>query len=677
MEAFNHISGNIDKIYNELTKSNTHSVGGVSSTHAVGGTAYLNLENPDEPYLYGIKYSAMPPTKRYRDMSQLSGVSGRHRFLLDEVDAALDNLNVAKVASFIRSKSCGGARLDHFGSGFQSIVISLKDNFYDKAEALVGVYRDSDRGSPEYKQKRCSSDVRSQLPLDNILGGSQQPCTLQNGNTSAPTPPMCQLQAPLISSINTNSSHSPLHIFSPHSPASNFLVLSFALRGATWQQGQCRISRINAQEPTRRIQAEGGVSEFWDHNNDEFQCAGVSIHRHRLQPRALMLPAYHNAPILAYVQQGRGMYGVLVSGCPETFESSQQQFEEGKGAQRFRDRHQKIGQFREGDILAFPAGAAHWAYNSGDQELIVVVLQDNSNNANQLDPNPRSFFLAGNPGGRGQEQQEYGPQFGPKRGQHQFGNVFRGFDVQLLREVFGVDEQTARSLQGENDQRGHIITVARGLQVISPPLQGEEYGRQEEEPYYGGRGNGLEETICSAKMRENIDKPSRADIYNPRAGRFSTINSLTLPILSFLQLSAARGVLYRNGIMAPHWCVNAHSVIYVTRGESDMQIVNHNGQAVFDGRVREGQVVVVPQNFAVVKRAGEQGCEWVEFNTNDNALINTLSGRTSALRGLPADVIANAYQISREEAERLKYSRQETMMFSGSFRSSRERVASA
>lgn len=70
-------------------------------------------------------------------------------FILDEVDAALDNLNVAKVASFIRIKSCGGARsesTDDFGSGFQSIVISLKDNFYDKAEALVGVYRDSDRG---------------------------------------------------------------------------------------------------------------------------------------------------------------------------------------------------------------------------------------------------------------------------------------------------------------------------------------------------------------------------------------------------------------------------------------------------------------------------------------------------------------------------------------------------
>lgn len=69
-------------------------------------------------------------------------------FILDEVDAALDNLNVAKVAGFIRSKSCEGARMSQDldgSSGFQSIVISLKDSFYDKAEALVGVYRDCER----------------------------------------------------------------------------------------------------------------------------------------------------------------------------------------------------------------------------------------------------------------------------------------------------------------------------------------------------------------------------------------------------------------------------------------------------------------------------------------------------------------------------------------------------
>ena len=40
---------------------------------ALGGTAYLSLENEDAPYLHGIKYTAMPPTKRFRDMEQLSG----------------------------------------------------------------------------------------------------------------------------------------------------------------------------------------------------------------------------------------------------------------------------------------------------------------------------------------------------------------------------------------------------------------------------------------------------------------------------------------------------------------------------------------------------------------------------------------------------------------------------
>lgn len=167
MDAFNHIAGVIDKIYKQLTKS---------STHPLGGTAYLNLENEDDPYLHGIKYTTMPPTKRFRDMEQLSGgektvaalalLFSIHSyrpspfFILDEVDAALDNLNVAKIAGFIRSKSCSanGSRStqeSEGGTGFQSIVISLKDTFYDKAEALVGVYRDCERG--------CSSTLTFDL----------------------------------------------------------------------------------------------------------------------------------------------------------------------------------------------------------------------------------------------------------------------------------------------------------------------------------------------------------------------------------------------------------------------------------------------------------------------------------------------------------------------------------
>ncbi|RLN47992.1 hypothetical protein BBJ28_00000384 [Nothophytophthora sp. Chile5] len=137
MEAFNHISGVIDTTYKQLTKS---------SKHPLGGTAYLNLENTEEPYLNGMKYNAMPPMKRFREMEHLSGgektvaalalLFAIHNyrpspfFVLDEVDAALDNVNVNKVTNYI-------ANCD-----FQCVVISLKDAFYEKADALVGICKD-------------------------------------------------------------------------------------------------------------------------------------------------------------------------------------------------------------------------------------------------------------------------------------------------------------------------------------------------------------------------------------------------------------------------------------------------------------------------------------------------------------------------------------------------------
>ncbi|KAG5518171.1 hypothetical protein PMAC_003357 [Pneumocystis sp. 'macacae'] len=120
-----------------------------SKSFPLGGTAYLSLENTEEPYLNGVKYHAMPPMKRFRDMEQLSGgektiaalalLFAIHSykpspfFVLDEVDAALDNANVAKIANYIRQ---------HAGNGFQFIVISLKNGLFHQSEALVGIYRE-------------------------------------------------------------------------------------------------------------------------------------------------------------------------------------------------------------------------------------------------------------------------------------------------------------------------------------------------------------------------------------------------------------------------------------------------------------------------------------------------------------------------------------------------------
>ena len=39
----------------------------------MGGQAYLSLENNEDPFLHGIKFTAMPPSKRFREMEQLSG----------------------------------------------------------------------------------------------------------------------------------------------------------------------------------------------------------------------------------------------------------------------------------------------------------------------------------------------------------------------------------------------------------------------------------------------------------------------------------------------------------------------------------------------------------------------------------------------------------------------------
>ncbi|KPI41684.1 Structural maintenance of chromosomes protein 1 [Cyphellophora attinorum] len=138
-KAFSHISEQIVPIYADLTKS---------EEYTAGGRAYLTADD-EEPYLAGVNYQTMPPAKTFRDMEHLSGgektmaalalLFAIHSyqpspfFVLDEVDAALDNANVAKLVNYVRG---------HKGPGMQFIVISLKTGFFQGSEALVGVYRD-------------------------------------------------------------------------------------------------------------------------------------------------------------------------------------------------------------------------------------------------------------------------------------------------------------------------------------------------------------------------------------------------------------------------------------------------------------------------------------------------------------------------------------------------------
>ncbi|CAA2975574.1 11S globulin subunit beta-like [Olea europaea var. sylvestris] len=423
----------------------------------------------------------------------------------------------------------------------------------------------------------------------------------------------------------------------------------------------CRIERLTAQEPTRRYDSEAGYAEYWDPNNKQFECAGVAAVRTSIQKNGLFLPHYNNVAQLIYVVQGKGLLGAVIPGCAETFETEMRQQEQGSESQKqFFDRHQKVRQFRQGDVLALPAGITLWLYNNGQEPLVTVSLLDTANEMNQLDLQFRNFFLAGNRNpqqSQGQQQEE-----SQSEGESPINNIFYGFPDKVLADVYNVEPETIRKLKGEQDQRGRIVKAERFNVVL--PREGQEE-EQEGQQGQGGR-NGLEETLCTLRLRENLGRPSRADVYNPRAGRLATLNSQTLPILNYLQLSAVKGVLYRNAIMAPHWNVNAHSVIYITRGSSRLQVVGHSGNLVFDGEVKENQLIIIPQSFVVIKKAGDQGCEWIAFKTNDNAMISPLAGRLSAFRSMPVDVLANAYRVSKQEAQVLKFSRDESTLFSSS-----------
>lgn len=119
-------------------------------------------------------------------------------------------------------------------------------------------------------------------------------------------------------------------------------------------------------------------------------------------------------------------------------------------------------------------------------------------------------------------------------------------------------------------------------------------------------------------------------------------------------------------MVVPHWHPNAHSIVYVIRGTARFQVVDNMGNPVLDEEVREGQILTIPQNFAVVKQATSERFEWVSLRTNCNTMTSPLAGRTSVIRGMPDEVLANAFGIAREDARRLKYGNQQTHLTCGS-----------
>ncbi|CAI2171751.1 15598_t:CDS:2 [Funneliformis geosporum] len=118
---------------------------------ALGGNAELECCDSLDPFSEGIIFSVMPPKKSWKNISNLSGgektlsslalVFALHHFkptpiyVMDEIDAALDFRNVSIVANYIKERT----------KDAQFIVISLRDNMFELADHLVGIYKIDDQ----------------------------------------------------------------------------------------------------------------------------------------------------------------------------------------------------------------------------------------------------------------------------------------------------------------------------------------------------------------------------------------------------------------------------------------------------------------------------------------------------------------------------------------------------
>ncbi len=120
-------------------------------TVTLDGDAELELVDSLDPFTEGIVLSVRPPKKSWKNVGNLSGgektlsslslVFALHEFrstpiyVMDEIDAALDFKNVSIIAHYIKERT----------KNAQFIIISLRNNMFELADRLVGIYKTSQK----------------------------------------------------------------------------------------------------------------------------------------------------------------------------------------------------------------------------------------------------------------------------------------------------------------------------------------------------------------------------------------------------------------------------------------------------------------------------------------------------------------------------------------------------
>ncbi|RSH93703.1 hypothetical protein EHS25_006350 [Saitozyma podzolica] len=183
MAGFTAISAKLKEMYQMIT---------------MGGNAEIELIDSMDPFSEGVVLSIMPPKKSWRAIANLSGgektlaslalVFALHVFkptplyFMDEIDAALDFKNVSIVANYIQSKT----------QAAQFIVISLRNDMFELAHRLVGIYKTSNCTKSiaiDNKDLRTQAMAPKRMPQTPAPGQKQAPSTERRAMSTIPATP--------------------------------------------------------------------------------------------------------------------------------------------------------------------------------------------------------------------------------------------------------------------------------------------------------------------------------------------------------------------------------------------------------------------------------------------------------------------------------------------------------
>ncbi|MFW9994094.1 MAG: AAA family ATPase, partial [Candidatus Odinarchaeota archaeon] len=140
LKLFNSVNRKFNNLFGELSKN---------------GTTRLILENAEDPFEGGVMIEANPEGKQVASLESMSGgekaltalafifaiqqEEEQPFYVLDEIDAALDPMNVDRVGKLIHRLSRKMSDSEKVRSGAQFLVISHRDILMAKSDRIYGV----------------------------------------------------------------------------------------------------------------------------------------------------------------------------------------------------------------------------------------------------------------------------------------------------------------------------------------------------------------------------------------------------------------------------------------------------------------------------------------------------------------------------------------------------------